>query len=123
MWPRLASNDCTYLYHIQFSTGSLVEFYQLWLCKGIIGCYPCPLLELFAAEEGVGEPSVHGMVGDGPAVAAPGPPTAWIAVTLRTECLTRFGVERFPGGKHRSCASTSFTPCLVGVVVIAVHFV
>lgn len=25
--------------------------------------------------------------------------------SLRTECLTRFGVERFLGGKHRSCAS------------------
>lgn len=44
-------------------------------------------------------------------------------VTLCTRCFIRFGVDSFPGGKHRNCASIWFNPFLVGFVIISVHFV
>ena len=42
---------------------------------------------------------------------AAGIPTTCKPVTLWTRCFIRFGVDTFPGGKHRSCASIWFSPC------------
>ena len=67
-------------------------------CVGIIECGPCPLVEFFAVKEAVGEPSVDGIDEDGSAVDVPGSPTTCTAVTLRVKRLTRFGVDKFPGG-------------------------
>ena len=83
--------------------------------RDIIDRGPCPVGALFA-KGGIGGVDVDSFGGDCAFVGN-------TPVTLCTRCFIRFGVDSFPGGKHRSCASIWFNPCLVGFVIIAVHFV